>query len=184
MRKANKITLSDKRKDVMIANLTEQVKDLRTQNERLIQQEDDYGCAIACLAMAAEMSYADMRREVQEYWETFRPLEKYKGLGFDDDAIILYKLGYRMFPIRRPQDMKPLTIKKFIGRARALVTVPSINVPGLYHALFWDGEYMHDPSKLKTYTAAMAWRDAVEFKVVQKAKALSSLYGIKGDKQP
>src|ERR1035437_6177993 len=117
----------------------------------LVKQDDDYGCAIAALSMVLGVTYAKMRREVQEYWDAFFPFHPYRGMDDADENIILYKHGFKTYTIQVPpdEDGEAKSFKDLIAGERALMSVPSINFPGLYHALFFDGTRLHDPSKLK-----------------------------------
>jgi len=144
----------------------------------LIQQEDDYGCAVAALGMALGVSYKAAREEVRLYWECFHPVTPYKGLSWEEESIILYKHGIKTFPVWLPDDRTTGSFKKHLGKCRALMSVPSINVPGLFHALFWDGLKLYDPSKLKTYTAKRAWEVVRLVRVLDPLKSKHDLYGI------
>jgi hypothetical protein len=138
----------------------------------LVKQDDDYGCAIAALAMACGKTYAEMRLEVQQYWDAFFPFHPYKGMDEHDEAVLLYKHGYKFYTIRVLRDGQDGLYESFhdmLAGRQALMSVPSINIPGLYHALYWDGKKLHDPSKLKRYTAKRAW------KVVRQVRIISPL---------
>ncbi len=147
---------------------------------KTIQQDDDYGCAIACLAMAMGCGYAKARREVETYFETFQPFDKYTGLGDDQDRIILYKNGYRLFPIRKPEGLRGAAFKKFVGKQHAILTLPSINVQGLFHGVYWDGKKIHDPSRGKRNTTKSAWKNVISARIITRAVKRHDLNGING----
>lgn len=121
----------------------------------LVQQEDALGCAIAALAMAVGCTYAEMRDEVSKYWMIFKPMHDYKGLDGDDERILLYRYGIR--PLTMKAHAKGPELKEFIGTTPTLLSVKSKNRPGCGHAVYWNGENVYDPSKLKTYTDADVW---------------------------
>ncbi len=146
----------------------------------LIKQDDDYGCAIAGIAMALKIPYAKAREEAAEYWDAFYPYTPYKGMGHEDEQIILYKHGLKTFAIRLPESLKDREgLKDLIAGIPALFSVPSINVPGLFHSLYWDGENIHDPSRLKTYSQKMAWEAVREIRLIcKKSSPEKPLHGI------
>lgn len=136
------------------------------------------GCAIAALAMATGMTYQEMRLEVQKYWSAFKQFRKYEGLDEHDEAIILFRLGFRALGLR---PIKNHCMREYMGKTPCLMTVPSINVEGKFHALFWDGKKVHDPSPLKRYNTKMAWEAVRYVKVLQVLDGDHFLYGIRGE---
>lgn len=171
--KVPKDTLQAGMFDVQSMNLSKKVKNPKT---KLIQQEDAYGCAVACLAMALGKTYKQMRSEVQEYWDAFRSFDHYHGLDATDEKILLFMNGYRALSCILPGANKK-ELKRYIGKTPALMTVPSINVPGAFHGLYWDGFRMFDPSKKKVYSESMAWEKARGIRMLVP-RTRATLFGI------
>ena len=145
-----------------------------------IQQEDAYGCAVACIAMATVKTYQSVLSVVKQYWSVFKPFDKYSGLDNFDEQIILFRLGFRAIKI--PMLSGCEAMKRYVGEKQAILTVPSLNVRGLYHAIFWDGENILDPSPFRQYTTKTGWEEAIEARVIRKIYKDEGhhLYGIGG----
>jgi hypothetical protein len=104
---------------------------------RYVPQRMGCDCAVACLAMASQESYeaviANLRDKDRE------ALTRDEGLYYEADFEYLWKLGYD------PQWEK-LENGWLPDCDRAILTVPSKNREGKLHAVFWDGEEIHDPA--------------------------------------
>ncbi len=155
--------------------------EVRQKHQDRIQQGDAYGCTIACLAMAAGTDYASMRDIVAAYWDVFHPFEKFNGLNCDDEQVILFKMGLRLMPVANHQG-DGLKLKAYVDATPAILQVPSLNVRGLAHAVFWTGRQIHDPSPFRTYDNDTAWPMAQQATLVMPItiKAEYPLYGIDG----
>jgi hypothetical protein len=143
-----------------------------------IQQQNYKGCAIACLAMAAGVSYDEMFRVVEVYFDAIRPRDGYDGMNDEDERQILLHFGFRMMPVRRFGD----GLRAYVGNNPAILCVPSINMPTYNHAVFWTGRELHDPSPYKKYSAEAAWKVAIYANIITPVdlKARLALRGIDG----
>jgi len=108
-----------------------------------IKQKDENGCGIACLAMWLGMEYEEVR---DQYFDDGR---------FEDRGLTDWDM-WRVFSFHH------VPIKKWRWKGieelqgwKAILGVESLNYPGAYHYVYWDGEELHDPSPGKTYTVDM-----------------------------
>ena len=144
--------------------------------KKRIVQEDFFGCAVACLAMAVGVDYKTMRKEVGRYWAAVHPFDRYDGLDHKDEEIILYIFGYRLLGARA---IKGRDLRSYVGNLPAILTVPSLNVMEHFHAVYWDGKKVHDPSPLKVYSTAAAWKSAISAGVVSRLSC-ANRYPLRG----
>lgn len=76
------------------------------------------------------------------------------GLRYDHRA--LSRLGFAdgsFIDLNRPFCITPQYFRRYAWRRKALLTVPSLNIPNGWHMVYTDGSDIFDPSSLKTYTA-------------------------------
>lgn len=99
---------------------------------KLVTQEDDDGCVHACIAMVTGQSYKDVRAVDRHELSMFRVIS------------ILSYFGYIGEPQTYP--VLPLT-----SATVALVTVPSLNIPGGNHQVVWvaDDLKVFDPNEMR-----------------------------------
>ena len=115
----------------------------RVMAKKILKQRSTNDCAVACLAMLLDESYANVRRLVDHYFA--RTLKKsFCGMNEDDDKAVAAALGEKakVWYIR-DKNRKAIT-RKLIGR-RAMLCVPQ-NARD-FHAVYWDGYKLHDPAK-------------------------------------
>jgi hypothetical protein len=120
----------------------------------LVQQRTPHDCAICCMAMLTGRAYEDVLATVGD---AFDPE---KGMGHEGQA--LERLGFdhtfaNGVPVgdftccHRGYAVSPEFFRDFAWGRRALMNVPSLNRPGGWHMIYWDGAKVWDPSILKTY---------------------------------
>lgn len=143
-----------------------------------VQQGDPYGCAIACLAMAARTDYPTMRRVVEAYCDVYEKFELFTGLSHEDEKNILWAMGIDAKYVRRFGN----GLRDYVATSAAILCVPSLNVEGLYHGVFWTGRLLYDPSPFRQYEADKAWESAVSASVIAPIDfaAPRTLRGIEG----
>lgn len=100
----------------------------------LVQQTQKGECGAACLAMVLDLSLEAVLREVRDMHEDEEAYLEW-GLVPEDMIEVLFQHGIvARESVTRP-DERP-----------AILTVPSLNYPGLLHYIVWDGGRYLDPS--------------------------------------
>ncbi len=89
-----------------------------------VRQEDSHGCVIACIAMVAGKTYAEVRRCFPTYGDN-----PTSGIQADKRDIVLVRNG--IWPIRHT-DLNLYPDKLYI------VSVPSLNIEGGMHSVVVD----------------------------------------------
>lgn len=124
----------------------------------LIRQRTPHDCAIACMAMLTGRSWEDTSALVGhlvDYEGERRGMrredEALKLLGFDDRWENGEPVG-SVSHLHRGFYISPEYFRSIAWGRRALMAVPSLNIPGGWHMIYWDGTKVFDPSPLKTYT--------------------------------
>lgn len=122
----------------------------------LIRQRTGHDCAICTIAMALCRSYDEVHAAGLES-KGFDP-----EVGTRSEQAILKVLGLSTAyengrPVGDFVDSRKgyeTSTESFRDRAwgrRAILTVPSLNIPGGWHSVYWDGSMLFDPCLLKTY---------------------------------
>jgi hypothetical protein len=116
-----------------------------------VQQHFKSDCAVACLAMFLG--------------------EKYEAIAKHCHGFELVSFG---LSAERTDDIADLFGADLIWRdpskldrsRPAVLSVPSLNLDGSRHSVFWDGQALHDPNEFRPgkrcYTAAAAWQQAID----------------------
>lgn len=78
---------------------------LSTRRPSIVKQRDSFGCAIACAAMVAGRSYADVCSDLKEAGARFEEIP-YRGLDMDQLEELLGRYG---FAVRRQYYRNPIT---------------------------------------------------------------------------
>lgn len=129
--------------------------ELLAQSTILVQQRGDYDCVLACLAMAVGRPY-------EELWSQTMcdAVEKAHGTQSED----LHDRAFVLAGLKQDTDYivvfcsaeRPSVVRRLLWGRRALLQVPSLNVRGGNHYVYWDGNALHDPSLKQRYL----WLDA------------------------
>jgi hypothetical protein len=89
------------------------------------------------------------------------------GVGTRSEYRIIEKLGLKQMIDFRTMNRGILSPKFFLqlswGR-RAILAVPSLNIEGSFHSVYWTGAELLDPCQLKTYSA---WEDLRPDEIIQ-----------------
>lgn len=128
----------------------------------LIQQRTPHDCALACMAMLTGKTWEETNAIVGH-------LVDYEGdrRGMKDEQEALELLGFTndyeagecigtFVHAHRGFYISPEYFRSMAWGRRALMSVPSLNNPGGWHMIYWDGSRIFDPSPLKTYSR---WAD-------------------------
>lgn len=113
----------------------------------MLKQRNNYDCGICCLAMAFGVSYEQMRDRAG--------VVDSRGLSDETEERIIRSFGYgfRSF-YKWWYEKNGGNFWRELKNKRALISLPSLNLEGEYHLVYWDGKNLLDPSNLKTYTIA------------------------------
>lgn len=120
---------------------------------RADQQRTTHDCVLCCLAMAVGLSYEEALQRLGELGQFFVDV----GCADGDDINALEILG-----LKRDVDFKRYKISIFwctqgflrniLWGRRAMLEVRSRNKEAGWHAIYWDGTELRDPSNRLTYT--------------------------------
>jgi hypothetical protein len=114
---------------------------------RALTQRTGNQCAIATIAMATG-------REYDEVLATGLETKAFKeGVGCNSEKKILRALGLSddresgdFVEMHRPSMLTPEYFRSIAWGRRAILTVPSLNIPGGWHSIYYDGREMFDPN--------------------------------------
>jgi len=120
----------------------------------LIQQRTPHDCAICCMAMLTGRTYEDVMTIAGSDFDPER--------GMRNEHAMLDRLGFKytfenghavgdMVAMHRAYALSPDFFRGFAWGRRALLSVPSLNYPGQWHMVFYDGHTLFDPSPGRTY---------------------------------
>lgn len=146
---------------------------------KTIKQQDEFGCVIACIAMATGKTYKAVRNEVARYWDFMHRNRIFDGMNDADQSCVLYKLGYKSWTAHVCNNKRRKDIASMLRGTPATLSVPSLNYKGKFHAVYWDGKKLHDPSTKKTYTKELAFKKFTSAMFGQRL-VKSKLRGIDG----
>lgn len=115
----------------------------------LVEQRGPSDCVIAAIAMAVGRTYEDVLQAAGDEFDPER--------GCRNDQAVLARLGLRytfkngepdgdIVCRRKEYCISPDFYRGMIWGRRALVTVPSLNIAGGHHMVFYDGHQVFDPN--------------------------------------
>lgn len=119
----------------------------------MVQQRSATDCVICCLAMLTGLSWDDVMAAVCDLYRPDEGIrnehEALKRLGYDS----AYENGHPVgdFVVRNRGIFAPEAFRNFAWGRRALLSVPSLNIAGGLHMVYYDGATVFDPSPLKSY---------------------------------
>jgi len=115
----------------------------------MIKQRIPTDCAICTIAMAIERPYEDVMEAAMNS-DAWHP-EK----GMRAEFKVLEHFGFKQMVNFRVMHRGPLAPEYFLhfswGRP-AILAVPSLNIEGMFHSVYWSGTELHDPCTSKTYS--------------------------------
>lgn len=115
----------------------------------LIRQRTRHDCAICTIAMALDRTYEEVM-EAALATDSFNPTG-----GCHAEYRIIEKFGlYQLKDFRTmPKGiLDPNYFRHLSWGRRAILAVPSLNKPGGFHSVYWDGGTLYDPCDLLTYS--------------------------------
>lgn len=125
----------------------------------LIKQRTPHDCAVACMAMLQGWTWECTNEVVGHLVE----YEKHpRGMRHEQEAIRLlgyeskYDNGHAVGDViftHRPYGIAPEYYRDMAWGRRALLTVPSLNIPNGHHMVYYDGHQLYDPSTKLTYSS-------------------------------
>lgn len=114
----------------------------------LIRQREKSDCAICTIAMALSRTY-------DEVLEAALAVKAYEsGVGMRAEYAVIERLGLKQmidFRVHHRGVLAPEFFRHLSWGRRAILAVPSLNIEGSFHSVFWTGSEMRDPCALKTY---------------------------------
>lgn len=118
----------------------------------LIPQREKSDCAICTIAMALGRSYDEVMAvaTADEKWPAYTP-----GVGTRSEYSIIEALGLKQmvdFRVLHRGQLAPEYFLHFSWGRRAILAVPSLNIEGSFHSVYWSGKALFDPCQLKTYS--------------------------------
>lgn len=123
----------------------------------LVQQREKSDCAICTIAMALSKSYEAVMAAAIE-------AKAYEaGIGTRAEYAIIERFGFvQMRDFRalhrggKGGILSAEFFRHFSWGRRAILAVPSLNIEGSFHSVYWTGSELFDPCTLKTYAR---WAD-------------------------
>ena len=119
----------------------------------LVKQRTGHDCVVCCLAMLTGRAYEDV---LAALGDTFDPKR-----GVCDDHGALERLDFDMAfdagdrlgeaVVRHRGPLAPVYFGRMAWGRRALLSVPSLNNPGGWHMVYYDGRRLFDPSPNEIY---------------------------------
>lgn len=129
----------------------------------MIKQRLRSDCAICTIAMALGKTYDEV---LAVAGDKFNPDE-----GTRSEYVIIERFGLKQMVDFRILHRGPLAPDYFLhfswGR-RAILAVPSLNIDGGFHSVFWSGSELFDPCTRKTYER---WDDLRPEEIILIAEA-------------
>ena len=110
-------------------------------------QKNDNDCGLAAMAMAVGKSY-------DEAWTAEDTQEVVENKGISDYEPWMKKLGLergRDYAEVYTSHMDGHGLKALLRWRRAILSVCSLNNKDGYHAVYWDGDNLFDPSNKRQY---------------------------------
>ncbi len=121
----------------------------------LIQQREKSDCGVATVAMLAGVSYEVALQALGKHYQP--------GVGTRYFDMALNRLGYFSewrdgVPVGDYMNvhsdiLQPWYFKRLAWGHKAMIIVPSLNIEGGHHILYYDGDNVWDPCLLKTYSS-------------------------------
>ncbi len=104
----------------------------------IVKQRHSFDCAVACIAMLAQVSYEAVAARHK------KTLEALQGLHFME-----------IFESLKHFCLQPCVLHTFPYPNPCILIVPSLNGEGRKHAIFWDGNAVVDPAIGKIYDTTL-----------------------------
>lgn len=142
----------------------------------IIKQRMRTDCAICTIAMAIGRPYEDVMTAALQS-DAWHP-EK----GMRAEYKVLERLGFKQMANFRVMHRGPLAPEYFLhfswGRP-SILAVPSLNLEGMFHSVYWTGSDLLDPCTSKTYSDWKALRpdELILFGPTAAATPVASLQG-------
>ncbi|WP_409188467.1 hypothetical protein [Bradyrhizobium sp. RDM4] len=119
----------------------------------LIRQREKSDCAICTIAMALARTY-------EEVLDAALAAKAYEpGVGTRAEYAIIERFGLKQmvdFRALHRGVLAPEFFRQLSWGRRAILAVPSLNIVGSFHSVFWTGSELRDPCTLQTYNR---WAD-------------------------
>jgi hypothetical protein len=112
----------------------------------LVRQRMDTDCGPACLAMLTARTLDEVIEMIGDAWDPVK--------GLRSEARALTRLGFAegsFIHLHNDWCITSEFFRRFAWKRRALVCVPSKNMPGKWHLIYFDGKDVFDPSPKLTY---------------------------------
>lgn len=114
----------------------------------IIRQREKSDCAICTIAMALGKSYDDVMAAALAA-KAYEP-----GVGTRAEYAIIERFGLAQlvdFRVLHRTILDPQFFRHLSWGRRAILAVPSLNIDGSFHSVFWTGSELRDPCTLKVY---------------------------------
>lgn len=116
-----------------------------------IKQITGSDCFLACVAMAKGVGH------IMDLWtfDDIKAVVATRGVGDEtpwmEKAALAKGVDYKRISVNGLSDYNMDMLKALLCKRRAILSVKSLNIDGGSHAVYWDGEQLHDPSTQRTY---------------------------------
>lgn len=122
---------------------------------RRIKQRNPADCAVCCVAMFLDLRYTELLTRFPYLVEKIASIQD-GGLNlYEEQLCIMAATGKGVINMRVHydwDDKRKAELFKIIKDKKAILSCRSLNVPDGFHAVYWDGKKVLDPSNKKRYT--------------------------------
>lgn len=113
---------------------------------KLVTQKTGSDCVLAAIAMAVGKSY-------DEAWTAEDTDAVTECRGINDYTPWMARQGLQEYvDYKQVWTHDNATLSAMLWGRRAILAVASLNIDGGWHAVYWDGERLYDPSNKNTFT--------------------------------
>ena len=116
---------------------------------KLVEQQCDTDCGPCCMAMLTGLTRDEVIDRIGGAWHPEHGMRQewaaLRALGFEPGSFMRFDTPDNA-TAHELHLLKHLTWKR-----RSILTVPSLNRPGKWHLVYYDGENLYDPSNKKRY---------------------------------
>jgi len=119
----------------------------------IVKQQTDSDCFLCCVAMALAVPYETLCKRIGDL---VKPIQV-RGSYDADEVVVLTRMGltehvHYIRLIMMPQYAQTPFLRNVLWGRRAIIAVASKNNRDGKHAIYWDGNELHDPSNREIYS--------------------------------
>lgn len=119
----------------------------------LVKQQTNHDCVLACACMALNVSYETLEKRLPALCEHVREKGASQSMEFliYEEFNLVDEIDFHMLTCKDRNVGFDISFKWALWGRRAMLTIPSKNIEGGYHAVYWNGKQFFDPCLKLTY---------------------------------